>query len=103
MTKASNTRRSVKHGIPSISGSDVKRQMEEVLTNRWQTLGVLTAQIVIAPELVGRKRIVSGSRTEESAKQNIVTTVLKNMAANGSIARKKNEKGRWEYRKKSQK
>lgn len=103
MTNNYASRRSVKHGIPSISGLDAKRQLQGVLTDQWQTLGVITAQIVIAPELVCRKQIVSQSREPATARQNIVTTSLKHMVAKGSVERKKNKEGRWMYRMKVEK
>ena len=95
-------RRSTKHNLPSIKCHDVKMQIATVLTNRWQTIGVISAQIVFAPELVERKRIVSGrgNGPTKYAKTNMVSTVLKHMTKKGDVDRKKNNEGRWIYRKK---
>lgn len=76
--------------------SEVKR----VLTDRYQSAGLITAQVLLPPDAVCRRLITGQERLSsvEQAKTNIVMRTLSNMHIRGEVERRKNNDGIWEYR-----
>jgi len=92
-------RASGKHAIPSINCDDIKQQVVSVLSEtQWQTIGLVAAQVVFAPELVARREIVSGYACNGlCARNNLVAKILQRLVTRGLARRKKNKNGRWVY------
>lgn len=75
-------------------------QVKSVLTNQYQSAGLITAQVILPPDAVCRRLITGQQRLSsiEQAKKNIVMRTLSNMHRRGEVERRRDNDGIWEYR-----
>jgi hypothetical protein len=86
---------------PAIArASGAVAQVESVLTDRFQSAGLITAQVILPPDAICR-RITTGRqrlKTLECAKINIVMRTLSNLHIRGKVDRRRGSSGMWEYK-----
>ena len=75
-------------------------QVKSVLSDRYQSAGLITAQVLLPPDAVCRRMITGQQRLSsiESAKKNIVMRTLSNLHLRGEVDRRMGDDGVFEYR-----
>jgi hypothetical protein len=75
-------------------------QVKSALSNRYQSAGLITAQVLLPPDAVCRRLITGQQRLSsiESAKKNIVMRTLSNLHLRGEVDRRMGDDGVFEYR-----
>lgn len=92
--------RSAPRSAPLSRAPGAVAQVKTVLTDRYQSAGLITAQVLLPPDAVCRRLITGQQRLSsiEQAKKNIVMRTLSNMHIRGEVERRRGNDGIWEYR-----
>lgn len=78
---------------------DVGKQILSVLNDRFQSAGIISAQVIIPPDAICRRQMdCEHRRSFETAKNNIVMRTLLNLFMDGKVERRAGKAGLLEYR-----
>ncbi len=92
--------RSSQRKAPLSRATGAVNQVKSVLSDRYQSAGLITAQVLLPPDAVCRRLITGQQRllSIESAKKNIVMRTLSNLHLRGEVDRRMGDDGVFEYR-----